>query len=58
MVGGEPANGSPNRLYRTLGDQKVWNAETGATGSIGETWRWDDAAKADIKDYNLLDLSI
>jgi ectoine hydroxylase-related dioxygenase (phytanoyl-CoA dioxygenase family) len=24
----------------------------------GETWRWDAAAKADIVDYNLLDLSI
>jgi ectoine hydroxylase-related dioxygenase (phytanoyl-CoA dioxygenase family) len=24
----------------------------------GETWRWDEAAKAEIKDYNLLDLSI
>ena len=24
----------------------------------GETWRWDQAAKAEIKDYNLLDLSI
>ena len=40
-VGGEPANGSPNRLYRTLGDQKQWNAETGVTGSFGEDWRWD-----------------
>ena len=24
----------------------------------GETYRWDAAAKAGIKDYNLLDLSI
>src|SRR5690606_33111398 len=24
----------------------------------GEVWRWDEAARADIKDYNLLDLSI
>ena len=24
----------------------------------GETWRWDAAARAEIKDYNLLDLSI
>jgi hypothetical protein len=24
----------------------------------GESWRWDAAAKAEIKDYNLLDLSI
>ena len=40
MVEGEPANGSPNRLYRTLGDQKTWNAETGVTGTLGE-WSWD-----------------
>lgn len=24
----------------------------------GEVWRWDDAARADVKDYNLEDLSI
>jgi len=24
----------------------------------GEVWRWDEAAKAEIKDYNLLDLGI
>lgn len=24
----------------------------------GETWRWDERARAEIKDYNLLDLSI
>jgi iron complex outermembrane receptor protein len=41
MVDGEPANGSPNRLYRTLGDQQQWNAETGVTGSFGDTWTWD-----------------
>ena len=40
QVDGEPANGSPNRLYRTIGDQKQWNAETGATGSFGD-WNWD-----------------
>jgi outer membrane receptor protein involved in Fe transport len=40
-VDGEPADGSPNRLYRTLGDQKQWNAETGVNGSFGESWRWD-----------------
>jgi outer membrane receptor protein involved in Fe transport len=40
-VEGEPVNGSPNRIYRTLGDQKSWNAETGITGSFGETWTWD-----------------
>ncbi len=38
-IGGEPANGSPNRLYRTLGDQKQWNAETGITGSFAD-WTW------------------
>jgi iron complex outermembrane receptor protein len=39
-VDGQPANGSPNRMYRTLGDQKSWNAETGATGELGG-WNWD-----------------
>ena len=39
-VDGEPANGSPNRLYRTLGDQKSWNAETGVTGELGG-FSWD-----------------
>jgi outer membrane receptor protein involved in Fe transport len=40
-VEGEPANGSPNRMYRTLGDQRSWNAQTGVTGSFGENWKWD-----------------
>jgi iron complex outermembrane receptor protein len=40
-VDGQPADGSPNRLYRTLGDQQQWNAETGVTGSFGETWTWN-----------------
>jgi outer membrane receptor protein involved in Fe transport len=40
-VDGQPANDSPNRLYRTLGDQKQWNAETGVTGRFGESWNWD-----------------
>jgi outer membrane receptor protein involved in Fe transport len=40
-VDGQPADQSPNRLYRTLGDQKQWNAETGITGSFGEDWNWD-----------------
>jgi outer membrane receptor protein involved in Fe transport len=40
LVDGEPVNGSPNRLYRTLGDQKMWNVQTGVTGSLGE-WNWD-----------------
>ena len=39
-VDGTAANGNPNRLYRTLGDQKMWNAETGVTGTFGE-WSWD-----------------
>jgi iron complex outermembrane recepter protein len=41
-VDGLPVDGSeggPNRLYRTLGDQKQWNAETGITGEVGGlTW--------------------
>jgi outer membrane receptor protein involved in Fe transport len=41
VVDGQPANESPNRLYRTLGDQKSWNAETGVTGDFGEDWHWD-----------------
>jgi hypothetical protein len=40
VVDGQPADGSPNRLYRTIGDQKQWNAETGVTGSFGD-WNWD-----------------
>jgi outer membrane receptor protein involved in Fe transport len=37
-IDGLPVDGSeggPNRLYRTLGDQQQWNAETGITGEIG-----------------------
>jgi outer membrane receptor protein involved in Fe transport len=34
-VDGQPVNKSPNRLYRTVGDQKSWNAETGITGEVG-----------------------
>jgi outer membrane receptor protein involved in Fe transport len=31
--------GGPNRMYRTLGDQKQWNVETGITGEAGRfTW--------------------
>jgi outer membrane receptor protein involved in Fe transport len=41
MVDGQPVNGDPNRLYRTLGDQKQWNAETGVTGDFGNDWHWD-----------------
>ncbi len=38
-VGGQPVNENPNRLYRTLGDQKTWSAETGVTGELGGfTW--------------------
>jgi len=40
LVDGQPADGSPNRLYRTIGDQKQWNAETGVTGTLGD-WNWD-----------------
>lgn len=40
QVDGEPVNGSPNRLYRTLGDQKLWSAETGVTGELGN-FKWD-----------------
>ena len=40
QVDGKPANGSPNRMYRTLGDQKQWNAETGVTGELGN-FNWD-----------------
>ena len=33
------SDGGPNRMYRTLGDQKQWNAETGVTGEVGGfTW--------------------
>jgi outer membrane receptor protein involved in Fe transport len=39
-VDGQPANGSPNRMYRTLGDQQSWNAETGVTGELGN-FTWD-----------------
>lgn len=39
-IDGQEVNGSPNRLYRTLGDQKVWNAETGVTGELGR-FSWD-----------------
>jgi len=37
-IDGKPADGSaggPNRLYRTLGDQKLWSAETGISGELG-----------------------
>jgi outer membrane receptor protein involved in Fe transport len=38
-VDGIPANESPNRMYRTIGDQKSWTAETGVTGELGGlTW--------------------
>jgi len=39
-VDGQPANGNPNRMYRTLGDQQSWNVQTGATGEIGG-FSWD-----------------
>ena len=34
-IDGQEVNKSPNRLYRTLGDQQTWNAETGITGEVG-----------------------
>jgi iron complex outermembrane recepter protein len=37
-VDGLPVDGSeggPNRLYRTLAEQKYWSAETGITGEVG-----------------------
>ena len=41
-VDGLPVDGSqggPNRMYRTLGDAKQWNVETGITGELGGfTW--------------------
>jgi iron complex outermembrane receptor protein len=40
QVDGKPANGDPDRLYRTLGDQKSWSAETGVTGELG-AFSWD-----------------
>jgi iron complex outermembrane recepter protein len=39
-IAGQEAAGTPNRMYRTLGDQKTWNAETGATGELGG-FSWD-----------------
>jgi outer membrane receptor protein involved in Fe transport len=41
-IDGQAADGStggPDRMYRTLGDAKQWNAETGITGEVGGfTW--------------------
>jgi len=39
-VGGQEANEDPVRLYRAIGDQKAWNAETGARGELGN-FNWD-----------------
>jgi iron complex outermembrane recepter protein len=39
-IAGLEANAEPNRLYRTLADQKTWNAETGVTGELG-SFSWD-----------------
>jgi iron complex outermembrane receptor protein len=39
-IAGQEANGDPNRMYRTLGDQRTWNIETGATGELGGL-NWD-----------------
>jgi outer membrane receptor protein involved in Fe transport len=39
VIDGQDVIESPNRLYRTLGDQRSWNAETGVTGDVGGfTW--------------------
>jgi hypothetical protein len=38
-IAGQDAT-DPNRLYRTLGDQKTWSAETGVTGELGG-FSWD-----------------
>jgi len=43
VIDGKAADGSdggPDRLYRTLGDQKQWNVETGITGEVGG-FNWD-----------------
>ena len=32
--------------------------EAGAHAEAGEIWPWDDGARAELKDYNLLDLGI
>jgi iron complex outermembrane receptor protein len=39
-VGGQEANEDPVRLYRTLGDQRTWNVETGVKGEFGGL-SWD-----------------
>jgi outer membrane receptor protein involved in Fe transport len=39
-IAGQEVNESPNRLYRTLGDQKSWSVETGLTGELG-AFTWD-----------------
>lgn len=39
-IAGQEVNESPNRLYRTLGDQKSWNGETGITGEVGN-FSWE-----------------
>ena len=40
-VGGQEAIDSPDRLYRTVGDQKTWIAETGVTGALDDNFNWD-----------------
>jgi iron complex outermembrane recepter protein len=39
-IAGRQVNDEPNRLYRTLGDQQTWNAQTGITGELGGL-NWD-----------------
>jgi len=52
QVGGQPANGDPDRLYRTLGDQKSWNAETGITGELGG-FSWDVSFSHGVSDLTV-----
>ena len=40
VIDGQRAVDNPNRMYRTLADQKTWNVETGVTGELGGL-SWD-----------------
>jgi iron complex outermembrane recepter protein len=51
-VGGQEANESPNRLYRTLGDQQAWSVRTGATGELGN-FKWDVYANHGVSELNV-----
>jgi len=52
-VGGKEANESPDRLYRTLGDQKTWNVETGVTGELGD-FKWDVFYNHGVSDLTVI----